>query len=163
MLAPLPDNAQITPGAYRPTRGTSTAEGADPTTPANFPAPFGPYSSQLAAFDGTNPNDRWWLYVLDDHFEDGGQIGGGRRLTIKVRVLRQRRTTGGPEPLVAAAPLLYSPECVEGWFLEVCIQHISALRGRRKVHCNPTKTDMTQQVMVPDKDARRRIRAGSST
>jgi len=31
---------------------------------------------------------------------DRGQIGGGWRLTIKVRVLRQRRTIRGPEPLV---------------------------------------------------------------
>jgi hypothetical protein len=110
-----------------------------PDHAGKLPASFGSYSSQLAALDGTNPNGRWWLYVLDDHFEDGGQIGGGWRLTIKARVLRQRRTTRGPEPLVAAAPLLYSPECVEGWFLEVCIQRISALRGRREVHCDPTK------------------------
>lgn len=87
--APLPDNAQITTGAYWPTRGTIVGPG-DAPAPASFPspAPAGPYASKLAAFDGTNPNGPWRLFVLDDYSSEGGQIAGGWELTIKARVPR---------------------------------------------------------------------------
>ena len=46
------------------------------------PAPSGPYSGTLSAFDGTDPNGTWRLFVQDFAFADGGQIAGGWSLDI---------------------------------------------------------------------------------
>ena len=88
--APLPEGGPITTsGAHKPTQGTINEGGANPR-PADFPAPApaSPYASALAAFDGTNPNGAWELYVLDDTGFDSGQLAGGWSVTIKARVLR---------------------------------------------------------------------------
>jgi hypothetical protein len=80
---PLPDNDQITSGAYRPTQGTGTS--SDCTTSAGFPdpAPAGPYATNLSAFDGTDPNGTWDLYVVDDCITSiVGQFAGGWSLEI---------------------------------------------------------------------------------
>jgi subtilisin-like proprotein convertase family protein len=79
----LPDSDQIVSGTYKPTVGTTNgAEGCD--HPANFPspAPAGPYGSALAAFNGTDPNGTWSLYVIDDASQDSGSISGGWSLDI---------------------------------------------------------------------------------
>lgn len=87
----LPDNEQITSGTYKPTQGTVTSVSGDSTVPANFPvpAPAGPYATSLSAFDGTNPNGTWDLYVIDDTQFDEGQFAGGWSLDI---------TTDSPNP-----------------------------------------------------------------
>ncbi len=72
----LPDASQITSGTYRPT---------------NYkvgdvflaPAPVGPYGTALSAFNGTNPNGQWKLFVQDDLEGDSGSIFGGWSLTIQ--------------------------------------------------------------------------------
>jgi subtilisin-like proprotein convertase family protein len=89
-LNPLPDNDQITSGAYKPTQGTVTS-GTGDSVPANFPAPApaGPYASALSVFDGTDPNGTWDLYVIDDTNPDSGQLAGGWSLQI---------TTDSPDP-----------------------------------------------------------------
>jgi subtilisin-like proprotein convertase family protein len=66
----LPDNAQITSGTYQPTNF-----GAGDPFPAPAPVPSG--ATQLAAFNGTNPNGTWSLYVVDDAGDDSGNISGG--------------------------------------------------------------------------------------
>ena len=66
-LAPLPDEAQITSGSYRPTN----QEGPDTFPP---PAPTASGTSALSAFDGTNPNGAWSLYVVDDAGADVGTL-----------------------------------------------------------------------------------------
>jgi subtilisin-like proprotein convertase family protein len=90
-LNPLPDNDQITSGAYKPTQGTVTSVTGDSAVPANFPAPApaGPYASALSVFDGTDPNGTWDLYVIDDTNPDSGQLAGGWSLQI---------TTDSPDP-----------------------------------------------------------------
>jgi large repetitive protein len=72
----LPDASQITSGTYRPTDyevGDTFAA----------PAPAGPYGTALSAFNGTNPNGNWQLFVQDDVAVDGGSIAGGWSLTIQ--------------------------------------------------------------------------------
>lgn len=69
--APMPDgtsddlcNARF----HRPT-DYGSGDGAD-IWPA--PAPAGPYSTSLSAFDGTDPNGEWRLFVNDDAAGDTG-------------------------------------------------------------------------------------------
>ena len=72
----LPDEGQIVNYIYKPTQFGS------PTLPFPSPAPAGPYAASLSAFDGTNPNGTWDLYVVDDSGRDVGQISGGWDLII---------------------------------------------------------------------------------
>ena len=58
--------------------------------PANYgsgdfwpaPAPAGPYSTSLDAFDGEVANGTWRLYVVDDVQPNSGDIEGGWSLSI---------------------------------------------------------------------------------
>ncbi|MBN2578729.1 MAG: tandem-95 repeat protein [Pirellulales bacterium] len=74
----LPDSSLITSGVYKP---TNYPVGSEDYFPA--PAPGVPYGSQLAEFNGTDPNGTWSLYVVDDDaFFAQGSIAGGWSLTI---------------------------------------------------------------------------------
>jgi Ca2+-binding RTX toxin-like protein len=76
----LPDGDLIAPGTYKPTDIVEGGEENDTFTP---PAPAGPYSTQLAAFNSTNPNGTWSLYVFDDAAADVGDIEGwSLRITV---------------------------------------------------------------------------------
>jgi hypothetical protein len=65
----------LTSGTYRP---TDLSEGE--ALPS--PAPGLPYGSELSAYNGTNPNGSWRLYVADVSTDDGGSIAGGWNLRI---------------------------------------------------------------------------------
>jgi len=67
---PLPDTDPLMSGVYAPTDYLS-----GDSLPA--PAPAGPYSTNLALFDGADPNGTWSPYVYDDTGGDFGTIGGG--------------------------------------------------------------------------------------
>lgn len=77
----------LTSGAYRPT--DNGAVGFD-----SFSAPSGGVmppqdgGAALSAFDGTNPNGVWKLYVVDDTVGSLGRFAGGWSLTIKAKVRR---------------------------------------------------------------------------
>jgi hypothetical protein len=73
-------------GPFVSGRFTPTDVGAGDTFPA--PAPAGPYGTSLSAFDGTNPNGTWQLFVQDDVGSFSGAIFGGWGLDID--------TTGPP-------------------------------------------------------------------
>ena len=76
----LSDASQIFPSNYKPTQGPTSGS----MVPANFPAPApaGPYAKNLSAFDGTDPNGTWDLYVLDDSGIDIGKFADGWSLGI---------------------------------------------------------------------------------
>jgi subtilisin-like proprotein convertase family protein len=81
--SPLPGLGLITPGRFRPTNYGS----GDP-----FPAPAPSASdaaTELSAFDGTDANGVWNLYVVDDNFMDSGSLTDGWSLAIDTTVTAQ--------------------------------------------------------------------------
>jgi uncharacterized repeat protein (TIGR01451 family) len=75
------DNAPFGTGTYRPANFPPTAD------PLPGPAPGPLYASALSAFNGTDPNGVWSLYVSDDTLDNGGSqtpgfIADGWTLTI---------------------------------------------------------------------------------
>ena len=52
--------------------------------PLPSPAPTGPYATSLAAFNGTNPNGTWSLYVVDRASGEAGILTGGFQLEFRL-------------------------------------------------------------------------------
>lgn len=71
---PIPENLPLATGTYQPFdyRNVSFAN----------PAPQMPYTNTLNAFNGTNPNGTWSLYVEDFVSPDSGGISNGWSLAI---------------------------------------------------------------------------------
>jgi subtilisin-like proprotein convertase family protein len=74
---PIPDAAAITTGTYSP----ANYDGGN-TDSFSSPAPVGPYSALLSAFNGTSPNGIWSLYIVDDADVEVGSITGGWSLNV---------------------------------------------------------------------------------
>jgi hypothetical protein len=64
----LPDETQITSGTYKPT-DHQPGDFYDPPAPAGAPT-----ASALAAFDGTDPNGVWSLFIRDDAASQSGSL-----------------------------------------------------------------------------------------
>ncbi|MEX2203835.1 MAG: serine/threonine-protein kinase [Actinomycetota bacterium] len=79
--APVPDETLIVSGTYRPTREKRCCR-FDGTAPA----PPAPHAAALSAFDGTDPNGTWSLFVFDDGVGDQGALSGGWSLEISTAV-----------------------------------------------------------------------------
>src|SRR5262249_45437148 len=77
MTVPTP----IVSGTFKPTQ---EAQGCGQTATDAYPspAPASPYGTNLAGFNGTDPNGTWSLYVVDNNHEDSGTISGGWSLEI---------------------------------------------------------------------------------
>lgn len=69
---------QFPDGSYRPGNSGMTDLFA-------APAPAGPYTYTLSAFNGDNPNGVWNLYISDDVNADGGSLSGGWTISFDVR------------------------------------------------------------------------------
>jgi subtilisin-like proprotein convertase family protein len=87
----LPDTTQLVSGTFRP-----TDIGATDTM--NAPAPGPPYATVLSAFNGTNPNGTWRLWVRDEFAVDDGSIGGGWTINITTAQPVCATTCEGPAP-----------------------------------------------------------------
>ncbi|MGH2672886.1 MAG: hypothetical protein ACRDHC_07910 [Actinomycetota bacterium] len=79
--ATVPDETLIVSGSYRPTREKRCCR-FDGTAPAPPP----PHAAALSAFDGTDPNGTWSLFVFDDGVGDQGAFSGGWSLEISTAV-----------------------------------------------------------------------------
>jgi len=73
---PMPVSGTLTSTVtYRPTNYGVSRE-------FYHPAPASPYGGSLSAFNGTNPNGLWRLYVMDTMDAIGGDIAGGWSLHL---------------------------------------------------------------------------------
>jgi len=96
---PLPSSGVIQSGTYRPSNYGVPLD----VFPA--PAPVGPYGSSLAAFQSTDPNGTWSLYVVDGIVGGLGAIQGGWRLEL---------STSEPIADLAVSALASSPTVALG-------------------------------------------------
>ena len=100
----LSDSGANPTGTYKPTNfGTGDTF---PSTGAP-PPPAGPYPDPqlLSAFNGTNPNGAWRLYVADDVGGDVGNMSGGWELTVSTQApncVTQQCTINQPANVSAA-------------------------------------------------------------
>jgi subtilisin-like proprotein convertase family protein len=77
---PLPDAAGLQSGAFRPTNAAGSA------VAFLSEAPQTTGSAALSAFDGSNPNGTWRLFVQKQIQDNPGYISGGWELEIQTRV-----------------------------------------------------------------------------
>ncbi len=102
----LPETAQLVNSTNSPTDYA-------PADSFQAPAPAGPYANALAAFDGTDANGTWSLYVVDDRGSDTGSISNGWRLSVTT-VDPERASdvaltmSDAPDPIQAGATLVYT-------------------------------------------------------
>ena len=78
--AAIPDSSAVTTGTYSP------ADYGGVTDTYASPAPVGPYSALLSAFNGTSGNGVWSLFIVDDADIEAGSITGGWTLNITTGV-----------------------------------------------------------------------------
>jgi subtilisin-like proprotein convertase family protein len=84
----MPTNPTIlTTGTYKPTNLGSDFDSFP--SPAPIPSGFPVGNSLLSAFNATNPNGTWNLYIIDDGISGTGTMGGGWQLLVT--------TTGSPQ------------------------------------------------------------------
>ena len=83
---PIPDDGRLTTGTYLPTD-------AEPWEWWLPPAPLESAATDLATFNGENPNGSWALYVADDGTDDAGWIGRWC-LTIATDTVAEATATG---------------------------------------------------------------------
>ncbi len=86
-------------GTYRPTNS-----GGGDTFPGPAPAPTA--AATLSAFNGTNPNGTWSLYVVDDTGGDVGTIAGGWTIDF---VMATEFCGPGPITIMDNAPAVPYP------------------------------------------------------
>ncbi len=82
--ATLPNEAVINAGSFLPSNYDSGTEPGGDIFPA--PAPVGAVASSFLAFNSSDPNGTWSLFIHDDGGNDAGSISGGWALAITVVV-----------------------------------------------------------------------------
>ena len=105
----VPQPAKLVNGIFKP------FSAATPTPTFASPAPSAPYATSLSAFDGTDPNGQWKLYLQDDNATfDRGVIVGGWSLDIEltpppVSVPGPTVQVPVPGPTVTGPPRVVTP------------------------------------------------------
>jgi uncharacterized repeat protein (TIGR01451 family) len=104
--AGLPDSAQIVSGSYKPT----DFEPGDNFPP---PAPAGAVSTFMSAFNGSNPNGNWSLYVVDDATGDSGSISSWSLAITTINPVSPAinlvvTVTDSPDPVYVGSALTYT-------------------------------------------------------
>jgi subtilisin-like proprotein convertase family protein len=71
-------SAPLVSGVFKPSQTPNNPQSCGAPADRSFPAPApaAPYGTALAAFNGTNPNGTWNLWVIDDAGGDSGTIAG---------------------------------------------------------------------------------------
>src|SRR4051794_11368193 len=69
-------------GTFKPSPTAGDGCGTNPAVAFPAPAPSGPYGGALSAFNATNPNGTWNLYVIDASASDSGSISGRWSLDV---------------------------------------------------------------------------------
>ena len=82
---PLPDNAQLTTGTYKPANYSGTADAFEP------PAPTPSGNSLLSVFNGQNPNGEWQLWIDDWVGNNPGSFSGGWSIEITAQVKKKKK------------------------------------------------------------------------
>ncbi|HEY7411983.1 MAG TPA: M36 family metallopeptidase [Vicinamibacteria bacterium] len=90
--------ATLVSGTFRPTN-----VGTGDLFPA--PAPAAPFGAALSAFNGTDPNGTWSLFVVDDAGVDVGSVAGGWTLNL---------TTAAPVCVTSPCTLHVPDDVVQG-------------------------------------------------
>lgn len=104
--SPLDLLGEVFSGTWQP-----TAYGSAPSFPTNAPA--APYSAALSAFNGSDPNGVWSLYLLDDAGGDDGKLLDGWSLALStITPVNQLADLGlsvaaAPNPVAAGSALTY--------------------------------------------------------
>lgn len=83
---PLPDDAQITSGTFRPSNYGGPTDTFPPNAALSYP-------SSLSVFNNTSPNGTWHLYVVDDAGGDTGTIAGGWSIVIDTTAFTNNTVT----------------------------------------------------------------------
>src|ERR1043166_1369366 len=91
--ASLSDSSQLVSGTFKPSNYDTSSDAFA------APAPAGPYATNLAIFDGTDPNGTWQLFVIDDSNPTSGTISGGWTLVLPVCC-----AAGNVAPLLTFSP-----------------------------------------------------------
>lgn len=107
----LPDLSPLLGGTFRPANHHTRDE-----SPHDYPtpAPAGPYGSSLTAFNGSDPNGVWSLYIVDDSRSDTGSIAGGWSLDITTvfavdpSANLALKVDDSPDPIMVGSNLTYA-------------------------------------------------------
>ena len=91
--AQLPVSGPLASGVFQPSDRGQTV--------FNPPAPADPYESGLDAWNGTEPNGEWRLFIEDNQGSGGGWVAGGWRLEIATAEPRLEIARAGNEVVVS--------------------------------------------------------------
>jgi len=108
----LPQITGIISGTWKPTYYS----GLDPFP---LPAPIGPISDTLSAFEGEDPNGTWELYVFDSNLLYSGQIDDGWTLDL---TLKRNVTVEDylPEGLILIDTIAHDWDCADVLGIPTC-------------------------------------------
>jgi subtilisin-like proprotein convertase family protein len=138
----LPDESKLFSETYRPTNYESTDS-------FPFPAPAPSGATNLATFNGSNPNGVWSLYIVDDEAYEDGILTGGWCLNVTASDTPPVSTPTATRTSTPVTQTFTSVAAQDGWILE------SSENGNTGGTLNATATT----IQLGDDAANRQYRA----